>query len=90
MSDATNVLVSADYNRNRSAGTWVDVAEAGDSEAVTFNGFFAPPIPSLPGFVLPMRNAPFASDDPREGPRNLVGANSSDIYGGYCCKRYVG
>ena len=82
MSDATSILVSGDYNRNRSAGTWVDVAEAGDSEAVTFNGFFAPPIPSLPGFVLPSRNEPFTNSDPRRGPRNLVGANDSDIYGG--------
>ena len=82
VSDATSVLVSADYNKNRSAGTWVDVAEAGDSEAVTFNGFFAPPIPELPGFVLPNRNEPFKNSDPRKGPRNLVGWNNSDIYGG--------
>ncbi len=81
VSDRTSVLLSADYNRNRSTGTWVDVAGPGDSEAVTFNGFFAPPIPSLPGFVLPARNAPFANADPRKGPRNTVGNNDSDIYG---------
>lgn len=82
VSDATSVLVSADYNKNRSAGTWVSISEAGDSEAVTFNGFFAPPIPELPGFVLPTRNAPFQDSDPRKGPRNTVGYNDSDIYGG--------
>ncbi len=90
VSDRTSVLFSADYNRNRSSGTWVDVAEAGDSYAVTYNSFFAPPIPSLPGFVLPNRNEPFKSSDPRKGPRNLVGSNNSDIYGGSVTIEHAG
>jgi len=90
VSDNTSVLLSADYNRNRSTGTWIDVAGPGDSEAVTFNGFFAPPIPELPGFVLPARNAPFANSNPRKGPRNLVGNNDSDIYGGSATIEWAG
>jgi iron complex outermembrane receptor protein len=80
--DNTVVLLSADYNRNRSTGRWRDVAVANDSEAVTFNGFFADPIPGLPGFVLPDRSAPWQNSDRRSGPKNLVGNNDYDVYGG--------
>ncbi|MBT5220314.1 MAG: TonB-dependent receptor plug domain-containing protein, partial [Woeseia sp.] len=80
-SDDLSILLSADYNRNRSTGRWNDIDIAGDSEAVTFNGFFAPPIPQLPGFVLPNRNQPFRNTDRRSGPRNFVGSHSGDISG---------
>jgi len=77
-----DILLAADYNRTRAAGRWVHVADPGTSEAVTFNGFFAPPIPGLPAdFTLPDRNAPFQDSDPRSGPRNHTGANNSDLAG---------
>ncbi len=81
-SDNTDILIAADTNRTRAAGRWVNVGIAGDSAAVRFNRFFAPPIPGLPDdFLLPTRNASFVNADPRSGPRNHTGANISDING---------
>lgn len=80
-SDDLSILLAADVNRTRGGGRWVDIAVPGDSYAVTYNRFFAPPIPGLPGFVLPDRNAPFQNSDPRKGPRNVNGENNSDIWG---------
>ena len=79
--DDWSVLIAADTTRIRSTGRWVDIVEAGDSDAVTFNSFFADPITELPGFVLPARNAPFDNSDPRRGPRNTVGGQQTDIDG---------
>jgi len=67
--------------RLRGGSTWVDPAVTGDSHAVTFNGFFAPPIPGLPGFVLPNRNEPFVEGDERSGRKNFDGKNVSDMWG---------
>lgn len=79
--DTLDINISSDYTRHRDGARWVDVIEAGDSEAVTFNRFFAPPIASLPGFVLPNRNSPFVNADPRSGPRNFTGFQNSDMWG---------
>lgn len=80
-SDDLSLLLAADYNENDANGRWVDVAEAGDSHAVTFNSFFAPPIEELPGFVLPNRNQPFTNADPRKGPRNINGEQTAEVAG---------
>lgn len=80
-SDTLDVYLAADFSQHRDGGRWVDVIVPGDSHAVTFNSFFAPPIPSLPGFVLPARNAPFKSPDPRKGPHNFTGFQDSELYG---------
>ncbi len=80
-SESLDILFAADYNRTRAAGRWVDLGETGDSHAVTFNGFFADPLPELPGFVLPTRNEPFANSNPRKGARNHTGSSNSDLAG---------
>ncbi|WP_308910444.1 TonB-dependent receptor [Pseudokordiimonas caeni] len=81
-SDKLDATITADYTRHRDGARWVDVDVAGDSHAVTYNSFFAPPIPGLPdSFVLPTRNAPFKSSDPRKGARNFSGYQNSDLYG---------
>lgn len=80
--DATlDINLSADYTRHRDGARWVDIIVPGDSEEVTFNSFFAPPIASLPGFVLPDRNAPFRSAERRRGAHNFTGFQNSDMYG---------
>lgn len=80
--DATlDVNLAADYTRHRDGARWVDILFARDSNEVTYNSFFAPPIPSLPGFVLPNRNAPFKSADRRKGRHNFTGYQNSDMYG---------
>lgn len=80
--DATlDINLSADYTRHRNGARWVDIIVAGDSEEVTYNSFFAPPIDSLPGFVLPNRNAPFKGDEPRRGAHNFTGFQNADMYG---------
>lgn len=79
--DGLDINLAADYTRHRDGARWVNILMPGDSRAVTFNGFFAPPIASLPGFVLPNRNAPFVNTDPRSGPRNFSGFQNSDMYG---------
>ncbi len=76
-----DINIAADYTRQRNGARWVDLLVPRDSNEVTFNSFFAPPIPSLPGFVLPNRNAPFQSDDPRRGAHNFTGFQNADMYG---------
>lgn len=76
-----DVNMSADYTRHRDGARWVDVIVPGDSNEVTYNSFFAPPIASLPGFVLPQRNAPFKNPNPRKGAHNFTGYQNSDMYG---------
>ena len=76
-----DINLSADYTRHRDGARWVDVIVPGDSHEVTYNSFFAPPIASLPGFVLPNRNAPFQSAKRREGAHNFTGYQNSDMYG---------
>ena len=80
-SDALDVLFSADYTRHDDGSRWVDIVRAGASEAVTFNGFFAPEIDALPGFVLPARNAPFVNPDERSGPQNFEGFQKAELWG---------
>ena len=80
-SDALDVLFSADYTRHDDGSRWVDVVQAGDSEAVTFNGFFAPEITALPDFVLPNRNAPFVNPNARSGPQNFEGFQKAELWG---------
>jgi iron complex outermembrane receptor protein len=80
--DATlDINLAADYTRHRDGARWVDIIVPGDSEEVTYNSFFAPPIASLPGFVLPNRNAPFQSVEHRRGAHNFTGFQNSDMYG---------
>ncbi|WP_422061052.1 TonB-dependent receptor [Sphingopyxis sp.] len=80
--DATlDINLAADYTRHRDGARWVDIIVPGDSEEVTYNSFFAPPIASLPGFVLPNRNAPFQSAEHRRGAHNFTGFQNSDMYG---------
>ena len=45
--DSLEMLFAADYTNRRDGSRWVDTVNAGDSSAVTFNGFFAPPISRL-------------------------------------------
>lgn len=81
-SDNFDMVVSGDYTRRRDGARWVDVLIPGDSTAVTYNRFFAPPIPGLPtDFTLPNRNLPFQNSDPREGPRNFNGYQNANLYG---------
>lgn len=80
-SDAVDINIAADYTHHRDGARWVDVLIPGDSTAVTFNHFFAPPIAGLPGFVLPHRNRPFVNADPRQGPRNFNGFQNADMHG---------
>ena len=80
-SDRLDINLAADYTRHRDGARWVDIVVPGDSNEVTYNSFFAPPIASLPGFVLPDRNAPFRSDKRREGAHNFTGYQNSDMYG---------
>jgi iron complex outermembrane receptor protein len=81
-SDDFDLTLAADYTRRRDGARWVDVHIPGTSEAVTFNRFFAPPIPGLPAdFSLPARNAPFKNADPRKGPRNFSGYQDIDLWG---------
>lgn len=79
--DTLDINLSADYTRHRDGARWVDVLIAADSTAVTYNSFFAPPIASLPGFVLPDRNLPFKNANPRKGPRNFNGFQNADMHG---------
>ncbi|HPF26986.1 MAG TPA: TonB-dependent receptor [Steroidobacteraceae bacterium] len=79
--DSLDVLFAADYTRRRDGSRWVDTVIAGDSEAVTYNRFFAPPIAGLPGFVLPNRNSAFKNPDPRSGPRNFEGFADTRLWG---------
>lgn len=80
--DATlDVNIAADYTRHRDGARWVDIIDPRDSHEVTYNSFFAPPIPGLPGFVLPNRNAPFKSANHRKGAHNFTGFQNSDMYG---------
>lgn len=80
--DATlDVNLSADYTRHRDGARWVDILVPGDSEEVTYLGYYAPTIDSLPGFVLPNRNAPFKSAKRRSGEHNFTGFQNSDMYG---------
>lgn len=76
-----DINLSADYTRHRDGARWVDIIVPGDSHEVTYNSFFAPPIDSLPGFVLPNRNRPFQSAKHREGAHNFTGYQNSDMYG---------
>lgn len=76
-----DVNLAADYTRHRDGARWVDILIPGDSEEVTYLGYYAPTIDSLPGFVLPNRNAPFKSADPRSGNHNFTGFQNSDMYG---------
>ncbi len=76
-----DVNLAADYTRHRDGARWVDVLIPGDSEEVTYLGYYAPPIASLPGFVLPKRNAPFKSAKRRSGEHNFTGYQNSDMYG---------
>lgn len=76
-----DINLAADYTRQRNGARWVDVIVPGDSNEVTFNSFFAPPIASLPGFVLPNRNAPFQSAKRRSGAHNFTGFQNADMYG---------
>jgi iron complex outermembrane recepter protein len=81
-SDNLDLTISGDYTRRRDGARWVDIVDAGTSNAVTFNRFFAPPIPGLPAnFSLPARNLPFKNDDPRRGSRNFTGFQNSNLYG---------
>ncbi|MBN8841844.1 MAG: TonB-dependent receptor [Sphingomonadales bacterium] len=76
-----DINLSADYTRHRDGARWVDILDPGDSSEVTYLGFYAPPIASLPGFVLPNRNAPFKSAKHRSGNHNFTGFQNSDMYG---------
>lgn len=76
-----DINLAADYTRHRDGARWVDVIVPGDSNEVTYNSYFAPPIASLPGFVLPNRNAPFQSAEHRRGAHNFTGFQNADMYG---------
>lgn len=80
-SDSLDINIAGDYVRHRDGARWVDVLVPGDSDAVTYNSFFAPPIASLPGFILPKRNLPFKNANPRKGPHNVNGFQNADMYG---------
>lgn len=81
-SDAIDLTISGDYTRHRDGARWVDIIDAGTSSAVTYNGFFAPPIPGLPAdFTLPARNLPFKDANHRKGPRDFSGFQNADLYG---------
>lgn len=80
--DATlDINLSADYTRHRDGARWVDILIPGDSQEVTYLGYYAPTIDSLPGFVLPNRNAPFKSARHRSGNHNFTGFQNGDMYG---------
>ena len=81
-SDKLSVRVAVDATKRDDGGRWINVTTPGDSSAVTYNGFFAPSIDGLPGFVLPNRNAPFMNSNPRRGARNLDGFTDVDLVGG--------
>lgn len=76
-----DINLAADYTRHRDGARWVDVIVPGNSNEVTYNSYFAPPIASLPGFVLPNRNAPFQSAEHRRGAHNFTGFQNADMYG---------
>lgn len=79
-SDKLRVTVAGDYTNLSAGSLWIDPAVTGDSYAVTYNGFFAPPIDGLPGFVLPNRNQPFVEGDERSGRKNFNGFNDADMW----------
>jgi iron complex outermembrane receptor protein len=78
--DQLRVTVAGDYTNLSAGSLWIDPAVTGDSYAVTYNGFFAPPIDGLPGFVLPDRNAPFVEGTERSGRKNFNGSNDADMW----------
>ncbi len=79
--DNLDILLAADFTRRDDGSRWVHTVTAGDSRAVTFNRFFAPPISTLPGFVLPTRNSAFQNADPRAGSRNYEGFAKTRLWG---------
>ena len=81
VNEQLDISLSGDYTRLRGGGKWYDIGVAGDSYAVTYNSFFAPPIPGLPGFVLPNRNQPFVEGDERSGRKNFNGDVKADMWG---------
>ena len=80
-SATVDINLSADYTRHRDGARWVDILVPGDSHEVTYLGYYAPTIDSLPDFVLPHRNAPFKSAKPRSGAHNFTGYQNADMYG---------
>jgi iron complex outermembrane receptor protein len=80
-SATVDINLAADYTRRRDGARWVDILIPGDSHEVTYLGWYAPTIDSLPGFVLPKRNAPFKSANPRSGAHNFTGYQNADMYG---------
>jgi iron complex outermembrane recepter protein len=79
--DALDILFAADYTHRHDGSRWVDLVRTGNSEAVTYNGFFAPPIAALPDFILPNRNAAFVNPDRRSGPQNTEGYQKARLWG---------
>jgi iron complex outermembrane receptor protein len=79
-SEQLQITVAGDYTHLEAGSLWLDPAVTGDSYAVTYNSFFAPPIDGLPGFVLPNRNEPFTNGNPRKGPKNFNGFNDADMW----------
>ena len=77
-----DINIAADYTRRRDGARWVDVLIPGDSDAVSWlvwGGYDEPA--SMPGFVMPKRNAPFKSSNPRSGAHNFTGFQNADMYG---------
>lgn len=82
-SEDLDILLSADTTRLRAGPRWVDVAAAGDSDAVSFIQFFGIDPPAfLPGWNIPSRNAAFVNRDERRGPKNVDGYQDADLWGG--------
>jgi iron complex outermembrane receptor protein len=81
VNDDLEISLSGDVTRLRGGSTWQDPAVTDDSYAVTYNSYFAPPIPDLPGFVLPNRNQPFVEGDERSGRKNFDGHSDADMWG---------
>ncbi len=80
VNDRLDITLAGDLTRLRGGSVWIDPAVTGDSSAVTYNRFFAPPIDGLPGFVLPDRNRPFVEGDERSGRKNFDGRNNADMW----------
>jgi len=80
-SEALEVLLSADVTRLRAGARWVDVVEAGDSDAVNWLRFDVDPPAELPGWNIPDRNAAFVNSDERKGPKNVDGYQDADLWG---------
>ena len=78
--DQLDITLYGDITRLDGGSLWINPAVTGDSYAVTYNSYFAPPIEGLPDFILPNRNRPFTDGNPRKGPKNFNGSNTADMW----------